>query len=98
MDRPRRIPEYHPHPCTEYKNKSLLMKQAKKRSNKADNTTQPVSEQHPNWVSNATTRRLGALLPALSSTYCIFDGSGHIDAIASLAPKGTQEEQGKVTK
>ena len=34
-------------------------------------------------VPNATTRWLGALLPGLSSTFCIFDGSVRIYIIAS---------------
>lgn len=33
-------------------------------------------------------RGLGALLPGVSSTYCIFDGGVHADIIASVHPKG----------
>lgn len=35
-------------------------------SRKADDTTQPGSGQHLNWVPNASTRGLGALLPGQS--------------------------------
>ena len=71
----------------------LTIKQ--KRRNKADNTTQPVSGQHFNRDSNATTRGSGALLPGLPSTCCIFNGGVHTDTIASIAREGTQKQKQK---
>ena len=55
-------------------------------------TTQSASGQHLNWVPNATAGELGALLPALFSTFYIFDGGVHPDIFVSVAPEGTQKE------
>ena len=60
-------------PVTDIKTK-IHNKASKKNSNKADGITQPASEQHPNWIMDATTTGLETLLPDLSCTHCAFDG------------------------
>ena len=64
---------------TEYQNEAQQL--SKQKRSKADRTTQPASVQQTNCVQNETAinRGLGALLPALSSTHCTFDGGDHID-------------------
>ena len=65
---------------------------------KADDTTQPASGQPPTWATNGTARELGALLPVLSCTYCIYDGGVHTGMVASKPSKGTRKRTGMVKK
>ena len=83
-------------PPSRIQKRSLTITQAKNAvTSKADDTTQPASGQHPNWVPNATTRGLGTLLPGLSPTYYIFDGGVRTNMITSIVPKGTQNKSRK---
>ena len=72
---------------------NLEKKSKRKHGNQAGDTTQPTSGQHPNWVPNATARRLGSLLSGLFSTYSICGGGVHANIIPSMTPGGTQKEK-----
>ena len=84
-------PYVHHRPRTQYKDEPKEYRK-QKHSNKADDTTRPASRQHLNWVPNAITRGLGAVVPVLSCTYCISDGDFRIDITASITSKGTRNE------
>lgn len=58
----------------------------------ADDNTQPASGQHPDCVSDATTRGLEALPPCVSSGCSIFDGGNCMDIIPSIASEITQKK------